>query len=159
MPRSLSPEVKSRGFKMGSYKPSSIKVIKDYNFASIWKSYNILLLLSIHSLENLAFFGSMKHYLIYQTHWPKTFILQVVTVAKFQGGGAFNVIPDSVTIGGTFRAFSKESIMQLKQRIEEVRQLNNSYCRTETKSVWINNIDHIYVNKFLIIEVMCFIHI
>lgn len=47
-------------------------------------------------------------------------ILQVVTVAKFQGGGAFNVIPDSVTIGGTFRAFSKESITQLRQRIEEV---------------------------------------
>ncbi|CAN1217960.1 IAA-amino acid hydrolase ILR1-like 4 [Linum perenne] len=46
--------------------------------------------------------------------------LQVVTVAKFQGGGAFNVIPDSVTIGGTFRAFSKESFNQLKQRIEEV---------------------------------------
>ncbi|KAK1414254.1 hypothetical protein QVD17_29997 [Tagetes erecta] len=45
---------------------------------------------------------------------------QVVTVAKFQGGGAFNVIPDSVTIGGTFRAFSKESFMKLKQRIEEV---------------------------------------
>ncbi|KAK1285272.1 IAA-amino acid hydrolase ILR1-like 1 [Acorus calamus] len=45
---------------------------------------------------------------------------QVVTVAKFQGGGAFNVIPDSVTIGGTFRAFSKESLLQLKQRIEEV---------------------------------------
>ncbi|XP_059651739.1 IAA-amino acid hydrolase ILR1-like 4 [Cornus florida] len=45
---------------------------------------------------------------------------QVVTVAKFQGGGAFNVIPDSVTIGGTFRAFSKESMMQLRQRIEEV---------------------------------------
>lgn len=45
---------------------------------------------------------------------------QVVTVAKFQGGGAFNVIPDSVTIGGTFRAFTKESFYQLKQRIEEV---------------------------------------
>ncbi|KAJ7963135.1 IAA-amino acid hydrolase ILR1-like [Quillaja saponaria] len=45
---------------------------------------------------------------------------QVVTVAKFQGGGAFNVIPDSVTIGGTFRAFSKETFMQLKQRIEQV---------------------------------------
>ncbi|CAL5443857.1 unnamed protein product [Camellia sinensis] len=45
---------------------------------------------------------------------------QVVTVGKFQGGGAFNVIPDSVTIGGTFRAFSKESLMQLRQRIEEV---------------------------------------
>ncbi|XP_060675650.1 IAA-amino acid hydrolase ILR1-like 4 isoform X2 [Ziziphus jujuba] len=48
---------------------------------------------------------------------------QVVTVAKFQGGGAFNVIPDSVTIGGTYRAFSKESITQLKQRIEEIRQV------------------------------------
>jgi IAA-amino acid hydrolase len=48
----------------------------------------------------------------------------VVTVAKFQGGGAFNVIPDSVTIGGTFRAFLKESFMQLKQRIEEVLLLN-----------------------------------
>ncbi|RDX85318.1 IAA-amino acid hydrolase ILR1-like 4 [Mucuna pruriens] len=45
---------------------------------------------------------------------------QVVTVGKFQGGGAFNVIPDSVTIGGTFRAFSKESFMQLRQRIEQV---------------------------------------
>ncbi|XP_052488531.1 IAA-amino acid hydrolase ILR1-like 4 isoform X3 [Gossypium raimondii] len=45
---------------------------------------------------------------------------QVVSIAKFQGGGAFNVIPDSVTIGGTFRAFSKESFLQLRQRIEEV---------------------------------------
>ncbi|KAL6585122.1 IAA-amino acid hydrolase ILR1-like 4 [Orobanche minor] len=44
----------------------------------------------------------------------------VVTVGKFQGGGAFNVIPDSVTIGGTFRAFSSESLLRLKQRIEEV---------------------------------------
>ncbi|KAL7189358.1 hypothetical protein ACSBR1_039075 [Camellia fascicularis] len=46
----------------------------------------------------------------------------VVTTAKFQGGGAFafNVIPDSVTNGGTFKTFSKESLMQLKQRIEEV---------------------------------------
>lgn len=46
--------------------------------------------------------------------------LQVVTVAKFEGGGAFNVIPDSVTIGGTFRAFSTKSFMQLKKRIEQV---------------------------------------
>ncbi|KAI3455523.1 hypothetical protein Pfo_012186 [Paulownia fortunei] len=44
----------------------------------------------------------------------------VLTVAKFQGGGAFNVIPDSVTIGGTFRAFSRKSLQHLKQRIEEV---------------------------------------
>ncbi|KAL5768693.1 hypothetical protein ACOSP7_015239 [Xanthoceras sorbifolium] len=45
---------------------------------------------------------------------------QVVTVTKFQGGGSFNVIPDSVSIGGTFRALSKESFAQLRQRIEEV---------------------------------------
>ncbi|KAL9272205.1 IAA-amino acid hydrolase ILR1-like 4-like protein [Drosera capensis] len=45
---------------------------------------------------------------------------QVVTVAKFQGGKAFNVIPDSVTIGGTFRAFVRESLYKLRQRIEEV---------------------------------------
>ncbi|KAH6793187.1 peptidase M20/M25/M40 family protein [Perilla frutescens var. hirtella] len=44
----------------------------------------------------------------------------VLTVSKFQGGGAFNVIPDSVTIGGTFRAFSMKSLEYLKQRIEEV---------------------------------------
>ncbi|XP_058729486.1 IAA-amino acid hydrolase ILR1-like 4 [Vicia villosa] len=45
---------------------------------------------------------------------------QVVTIAKFQGGSAFNVIPDYVTIGGTFRAFSKQSFNQLRQRIEQV---------------------------------------
>lgn len=54
---------------------------------------------------------------------------QVVTVAKFEGGRAFNVIPDSVTIGGTFRAFSKESFKQLKQRIEEVVTLQASVQR------------------------------
>ncbi|KAH9287974.1 hypothetical protein KI387_032091 [Taxus chinensis] len=45
---------------------------------------------------------------------------QVVSVAAFNGGGALNVIPDSVTIGGTFRAFSNDSIYKLRQRIEEV---------------------------------------
>ncbi|PON75637.1 Peptidase M20, dimerization domain containing protein [Trema orientale] len=44
---------------------------------------------------------------------------QVVTIAKFQGGGAFNVVPDSVTICGTFRAFSKESFIRLRHRIEQ----------------------------------------
>ncbi|KAH7686441.1 Peptidase M20 protein [Dioscorea alata] len=45
---------------------------------------------------------------------------QVVTVGKFQGGSAVNIIPESVSIAGTFRSFSKESFFQLKQRIEEV---------------------------------------
>lgn len=46
---------------------------------------------------------------------------QVVTVTRFRGGGgALNVIPDSVTIGGTFRCFSNEGFARLKRRIEEV---------------------------------------
>ncbi|MED6222956.1 IAA-amino acid hydrolase ILR1-like 4 [Stylosanthes scabra] len=45
---------------------------------------------------------------------------QVVTVANFHGDGAFNVIPDSVTIGGTFRAFSRQSLTRLKDRIQQV---------------------------------------
>uniref|UniRef100_A0A1J3DVB7 IAA-amino acid hydrolase ILR1-like 4 n=1 Tax=Noccaea caerulescens TaxID=107243 RepID=A0A1J3DVB7_NOCCA len=55
---------------------------------------------------------------------------QVVTVAKFEGGGAFNVIPDYVTIGGTFRAFSSKSFKQLKKRIEQVitRQASVHMC-------------------------------
>ncbi|KAE8722007.1 IAA-amino acid hydrolase ILR1-like 1 [Hibiscus syriacus] len=59
--------------------------------------------------------------------------LQVVSVAKFQGGGVFNVIPDSVTIGGTFRAFSKESFVQLKHRIEEVITKQTSVQRCTAK--------------------------
>ncbi|XP_010451360.1 PREDICTED: IAA-amino acid hydrolase ILR1-like 1 isoform X2 [Camelina sativa] len=43
---------------------------------------------------------------------------KVVTVSKVNGGNAFNVIPDSITIGGTLRAFTGFS--QLQQRIKEV---------------------------------------
>ncbi|KFK27232.1 hypothetical protein AALP_AA8G354700 [Arabis alpina] len=42
----------------------------------------------------------------------------VVTVSMVQGGNALNVIPDSVTIGGTLRAFT--GFTQLQQRIKEV---------------------------------------
>ncbi|CAI9759050.1 unnamed protein product [Fraxinus pennsylvanica] len=66
---------------------------------------------------------------------------QVVTVAKFQGGGAFNVIPDSVTIGGTFRAFAKEIFAQLKQRIEEVITMQASVQRCNA-TVNFNTISH-----------------
>jgi|APAra0007618407_1042631.scaffolds.fasta_scaffold04157_3 metal-dependent amidase/aminoacylase/carboxypeptidase family protein len=46
------------------------------------------------------------------------FLLQVVTVSKVNGGNAFNVIPDSITIGGTLRAFT--GFTQLQQRVKEV---------------------------------------
>lgn len=45
---------------------------------------------------------------------------QVVTVAAVHGGDAFNVIPDSVTLKGTLRAFSTEGFRRLEQRTEEV---------------------------------------
>ncbi|CAL5199967.1 unnamed protein product [Lathyrus oleraceus] len=45
---------------------------------------------------------------------------QVLSVAKFQGGAALNVIPDSVIIGGTFRVFSRKSFNQMKHRIEQI---------------------------------------
>ncbi|KAG8077692.1 hypothetical protein GUJ93_ZPchr0007g6311 [Zizania palustris] len=48
------------------------------------------------------------------------FEAQVVTVTRFHAGEAFNVIPNSLTIGGTFRCFSNEGFMRLKRRIEEV---------------------------------------
>ncbi|XP_022955832.1 IAA-amino acid hydrolase ILR1-like 6 [Cucurbita moschata] len=45
---------------------------------------------------------------------------QVVSVTWFNGGSNLDVIPDTVVIGGTFRAFSNSSFYQLLQRIEEV---------------------------------------
>lgn len=45
---------------------------------------------------------------------------QVVSVSMINGGSAFNVIPDSATIGGTFRAFSQKNFHALRERIEEV---------------------------------------
>jgi len=51
---------------------------------------------------------------------PNIISSQVVTIGNIQGGGAFNVIPNSVTIGGTFRGFLRESLTQLRHRIEQV---------------------------------------
>ncbi|XP_059648943.1 IAA-amino acid hydrolase ILR1-like 1 [Cornus florida] len=45
---------------------------------------------------------------------------QVVSVAMVHGGAAYNVIPDSATIAGTFRAFGTRSFSELRERIEEV---------------------------------------
>ncbi|KAE8696584.1 IAA-amino acid hydrolase ILR1-like 1 [Hibiscus syriacus] len=45
---------------------------------------------------------------------------QVVSVSMIHGGTAVNVIPDSTTIAGTFRAFSNKRFNALRDRIEEV---------------------------------------
>ncbi|OWM90135.1 hypothetical protein CDL15_Pgr006456 [Punica granatum] len=45
---------------------------------------------------------------------------QVVSVTSFNGGNDLDMIPDSVVLGGTFRAFSNSSFYQLLRRTEEV---------------------------------------
>jgi amidohydrolase len=44
----------------------------------------------------------------------------VVTVGKFQAGEAINIIPDTVTFGGTVRAFVPELLERTNRRIEEI---------------------------------------
>ncbi|CAN6308587.1 unnamed protein product [Urochloa humidicola] len=44
----------------------------------------------------------------------------VVSVTVIKGGEAFNVIPESVTLGGTFRGMTTEGLSYLKKRIREV---------------------------------------
>ncbi|KAE8711810.1 IAA-amino acid hydrolase ILR1-like 1 [Hibiscus syriacus] len=45
---------------------------------------------------------------------------QVVSVSMIHGGTAVNVIPDSTTIAGTFRAFSTKRFNALRDRIQQV---------------------------------------
>ncbi|KAG2534002.1 IAA-amino acid hydrolase ILR1-like 3 [Panicum virgatum] len=46
----------------------------------------------------------------------------VVSVTFIRGGEAFNVIPESVTLGGTFRSMTSEGLSYLKTRIREAIQ-------------------------------------
>ena len=105
------------------------------------------LLYSTHLNENESTILTFYHQWIYFS-----LILQVATA------GNFNVIPDSVTIGGTFRAFSKESLMQLKQRIEDVWLAKKqwlacpSYPHLEGSSIgncnscWPCDLGHVQIN-------------
>ncbi|MQM13537.1 hypothetical protein Taro_046464 [Colocasia esculenta] len=45
---------------------------------------------------------------------------RVVSVTFVQGGDAFNVIPESVTFGGTFRSMTTEGLALLTRRIKEI---------------------------------------
>ncbi|KAG0501696.1 hypothetical protein HPP92_001768 [Vanilla planifolia] len=49
-------------------------------------------------------------------------ISQVVSVGFINGGAAHNVIPESVTFGGSFRSMTTEGLHYLRQRIQEVVQ-------------------------------------
>ncbi|WCJ21715.1 IAA-amino acid hydrolase ILR1 [Euphorbia peplus] len=58
---------------------------------------------------------------------------QVVSVAMINSGTAFNVIPDSATIAGTYRAFSRQSFGSLRDRIQEIiiAQVGVHRCSSE----------------------------
>lgn len=43
-----------------------------------------------------------------------------MSVSSFNGGNNLDMIPETVVLGGTFRAFSNISFYQLLRRIEEV---------------------------------------
>ncbi|KAG2305299.1 hypothetical protein Bca4012_064363 [Brassica carinata] len=45
---------------------------------------------------------------------------QVVSVTSFDGGHSLDAVPDTVVLGGTFRAFSNSSFYYLMKRIREV---------------------------------------
>ncbi|XP_076900540.1 IAA-amino acid hydrolase ILR1-like 4 [Bidens hawaiensis] len=53
----------------------------------------------------------------------------VVSVTMVDGGSGLNVIPDSVSIVGTYRAFSKKTFYTLGQRIHEVIEAQASVYR------------------------------
>ncbi|KAE8686896.1 IAA-amino acid hydrolase ILR1-like 1 [Hibiscus syriacus] len=57
---------------------------------------------------------------------------QVVSVSMIHGGTAVNVIPDSTTIAGTFRAFSTKRFNALRDRIEEVIKAQAAVHRCST---------------------------
>ncbi|KAK1316379.1 IAA-amino acid hydrolase ILR1-like 1 [Acorus calamus] len=58
---------------------------------------------------------------------------QVISVSKFHSGSTYDVIPDSATIGGTFRAFRKKSFSILKRRIGEVIEGQAAVHRCSSK--------------------------
>lgn len=65
----------------------------------------------------------------------RNFILQVVSVASVEAGSAHNLIPESTTFSGTFRALSKKSFYELQKRIEEVMDLLIGYTHIHMSSI------------------------
>ncbi|KAJ6803350.1 IAA-amino acid hydrolase ILR1-like 3 [Iris pallida] len=54
---------------------------------------------------------------------------RVVSVGFVKGGEAFNVIPDKVTFGGTFRSMTTEGLSYLMKRIREVIETQSAVHR------------------------------
>ncbi|KAJ7953682.1 IAA-amino acid hydrolase ILR1-like protein [Quillaja saponaria] len=66
---------------------------------------------------------------------------QVVSVAMIKAGTSHNVIPDSATMTGTFRALNNKSFHALRERIEEVIKLQVKVHRCSAEVDFLGN-DH-----------------
>ncbi|KAH9317630.1 hypothetical protein KI387_019399, partial [Taxus chinensis] len=48
---------------------------------------------------------------------------QVISVTFFDGGKGYNVIPNKVRFGGTFRSLTTQGLAQLRKRIKEIIEM------------------------------------
>ena len=55
-------------------------------------------------------------------HWVRHTSALTSMAVNFAGPGAVNVIPESVQLGGTLRALTKDQLQHLRQRVAEVIQ-------------------------------------
>ncbi|PHT71448.1 IAA-amino acid hydrolase ILR1-like 6 [Capsicum annuum] len=69
---------------------------------------------------------------------------QVVSVTSFNGGDSLDVIPETVTLSGTFRAFSRTNFYQLLKRIREVFTEQASVYRCTATVDFFEDNDTIY---------------
>ncbi|XP_068641934.1 uncharacterized protein, partial [Aristolochia californica] len=78
---------------------------------------------------------------------------QVVSVFHINGGSAYTIIPDSVPVGSTFRAFQKKSFYALTQRIQELPAGNviSGVCWRELNAIGngINEVVPLLFDKWL----------
>ncbi|XP_010063397.2 IAA-amino acid hydrolase ILR1-like 6 [Eucalyptus grandis] len=70
---------------------------------------------------------------------------QVVSVTSFNGGSDLNALPESVVLGGTFRAFSNTSLYQVMRRIEEVIVEQAGVFRCEASVDFFEEEDMVYL--------------
>ncbi|XP_020090636.1 IAA-amino acid hydrolase ILR1-like 6 [Ananas comosus] len=64
---------------------------------------------------------------------------QVVSVTSVNGADHLDKTPQSVILGGTFRAFSNTSFYQLRQRIEEIIVMQSSVYRSKASVDFFEN--------------------
>ena len=98
------------------------------NFQSSNNQFEFLNMIFILIFTSQSMTAYIYLYMWSILYWTlPVFYAQVVSVGFVKAGeGAYNVIPEIATFGGTFRRFSTEGFSYLKQRIKEVQFHNLS---------------------------------